>query len=115
MGLIQQLEQKRDFTSTEAAIADFILNNLEELPQLSITELAQMTYSSKAAVTRMCRKLGQEGYKEFRLAFAVELEKQRYDRQEVDFNYPFAAYESTASVMRSIHLISKEALDACYG
>ena len=32
MGLIQQLEQKRDFTSTEAAIADFILNNLEELP-----------------------------------------------------------------------------------
>lgn len=63
MGLIQQLKQKRDFTSTEAAIADFILNNLEELPQLSITELAQMTYSSKAAVTRMCRKLGQEGYK----------------------------------------------------
>ena len=114
MGLLQKLEQKRDFTSTEAAIADFILHNPEELGRLSITALARMTYSSKAAITRMCRKLGQEGYKEFRLAFAVELEKQRYDRQEVDFNYPFSSHESAASVMRSIHLISKEALDICY-
>ena len=114
MGLLEKLEQKRDFTSTEAAIADFILNNPEDMGRLSITALAQMTYSSKAAITRMCRKLGQDGYKEFRLAFAVELEKRRFDRQEVDFNYPFVSYENAASVMRSVHLISKEALDTCY-
>lgn len=114
MGLLQALQQKKNLTATEAMIADYILQNPEAFVQLSITELAKATYSSKAAITRMCQKLGQDGYKNFRTTFAVEMEKQRYERQDIDINYPFVPRESAASIMRSVNYISKEALDACY-
>ena len=114
MALIQSLRQQVNFTATEAAIADYILEHPEEFSQLSITGLAKATCSSKSAITRLCQKLGQDGYKNFRVAFAVELEKQQYDRQDVDINYPFSASERASSIMRSVNLISREALDACY-
>ena len=114
MGLIQMLQQQDDFTATECAIADFILQNPEEFMQCSSMDLAKASCSSKSAITRLCQKLGQENLKNFRTAFAVELEKQRLERSEVDINFPFSDSERAASVMRSVNLISKEALDACY-
>lgn len=114
MSLLLALQQKKNLTATEAMIADYILQNPEAFAHLSITELAKATYSSKAAITRMCQKLGQDGYKNFRTAFAVEMEKQRYERRDIDINYPFVPRESAASIMRSVNYISKEALDACY-
>ena len=114
MALIQQLRQKRDFTSTEAEIADYILEHRDDIAAMTITELAEATYTSKAAVARMCRKLGLDGYRTFKVNFAVELERQRFEQHDVDFDRPFAKHDGAGAVMRSISLIEKEALDTCY-
>lgn len=114
MALIQSLQQQTHFTATESAIADFILQHPDAFASLSITELAKVTNSSKSAITRLCQKLGQDGYKNFRVVFAVELEKHRYERQDININYPFTASERAASIMQSVNYVSKEALNACY-
>lgn len=114
MALIQSLQNQTNFTATESAIADFILQHPEDFSNFSITELARATSSSKSAITRLCKKLGQDGYKNFRVAVAVELEKHRYERQDIDINYPFTSSDCAASIMQSVNYISKEALDACY-
>ena len=114
MALVQQLRQKRDFTSTEAEIADYILSHRDDIASMTITELAEATYTSKAAVARMCRKLGLDGYRTFKVNFAVELERQRFEQRDVDVDRPFVQHDGAGAVMRSISLIEKEALDACY-
>ena len=87
MGLLSQLEQKQNFTKAEGSIADYILEHSEEVAALSIGELAQRTFSSNAAIIRMCRKLGVAGYKNFRIEFASELEKRRFEGYQGDVNY----------------------------
>ena len=114
MALVQQLRQKRNFTSTEAEIADYVLSHQDDIADMTITELAEATYTSKAAVARMCSKLGLDGYRSFKVAFAVELERRRFEHRDVDVDRPFSQHDGAGSVMRSISLIEKEALDSCY-
>ena len=114
MALVQQLRQKRNFTSTEAEIADYVLSHQDDIADMTITELAAATYTSKAAVARMCTKLGLDGYRSFKVAFAVELERRRFERRDVDVDRPFSQHDGAGAVMRSISLIEKEALDSCY-
>ena len=102
MSILGELAEKRNFSEVETSIADYILQNPEEVCTLGIAELARRTYSSNAAIIRMCRKLGISGYKEFRIAFAADLEKERREKVDVDVNYPFAGPESAASIMRSV-------------
>lgn len=114
MALVQQLRQKRNFTSTEADIADYILAHQDDIAEMTINELAAATYTSKAAVARMCTKLGLDGYRSFKVAFAIELERRRFERHDVDVDRPFSQHDGAGAVMRSISLIEKEALDSCY-
>lgn len=114
MSLLLTLRQQRGFTATEAAIADYLLNNAGAVSGLTIAELAEATYSSKAAIVRLCGKLGLKGYRELRLGLAVEEEKNRFERSGVDVNHPFIPRESTPSIMRSVHAISQQALDDSY-
>lgn len=114
MGLLRQLEQKQGFTKVEISVADYILEHSEEVAALSIGELAQRTYSSNASIIRMCRKLGTAGYKEFRIEFASELEKHRFEGYNGDVNYPFALQDGPGTIMKRVMEISKEALETCY-
>lgn len=114
MALVQQLRQKRNFTATEAEIAEYILHHQDEVANMTIGQLAEATYSSKAAVARMCAKLGLDGFRTFKVNFAVELERRRYERPDIDIDRPFSEHDGAGAVMRSINLIEKQALDACY-
>lgn len=41
---------------------------------MSISSLAQVTYSSTSTITRFCHKLGLDGYKKFQILFNSEYE-----------------------------------------
>lgn len=114
MSVIQQLEQKSHFTETEATIADFVLAHAEDIPSMGIAELADETFSSNAAIVRLCRKLGLSGYRDFRVAFATDYEKIRRVQQGEDVDQPFIEQDSPAAIMRSIANISQSAIEECY-
>lgn len=114
MGIFSQLTEQKDFTPAEKAIADYILNNPDEIVGLGIADLAKQTYSSNPAIIRLCRKIGVSGYKEFRIAFAAELEKHRFEKHHINVNAPFSQGDTISSIMYNISTISQEALESCY-
>ena len=114
MSILKELSEKKGFTQVERSIAEYILEHPDELATLGIAELARQTYSSNAAIIRMCRKLNISGYKEFRIAFASDLERTRRENPDVDVNYPFAQKEGANSIMRSIANISASAIEDTY-
>ena len=63
--IIQELENMEEFTNNEKGIATYILNNISEIIRISADELAEKTFTSKASIMRLCRKLGTKGYREF--------------------------------------------------
>jgi DNA-binding MurR/RpiR family transcriptional regulator len=76
--IIDQLEEKIDFTNSEKQIADYILKNIYNIAELTASELGEKSYTSKATVIRLCKKLGLSGYEDLRRKIELEVnEKSR--------------------------------------
>ena len=73
MSLFQKLKESQKFTHNEQAVIDFILNNPQEVINLSVDELAKVTYTSPSCIVRLTKKLGVKGYSDFKIKFASEL------------------------------------------
>ena len=53
-----------NFSTTEKRIADFILKNADDLPNLTISAVAQACDTSKSMVVQLCKTAGFKGYKD---------------------------------------------------
>lgn len=69
----ERMKEISDFTQSEKTIAEFILENLYEIQKLTADNLAHQTYTSRATVTRFCRKLGMKGFREFQQQLSLDL------------------------------------------
>lgn len=58
----------------DKTILRYVLDNKEAIHQISITELASATYTSKSTVLRLVRKLGFAGFSEFKYFLKVRTE-----------------------------------------
>lgn len=114
MAILEALEAKDDFTELESQLADYIVNNADEVVGMNISGLARASYTSSATIVRLCRKVGQDGYRSFRVGLAAEVERRRARQADVDADHPFAAGQGVKSVVASIAQLSKEAIDVSY-
>lgn len=53
--------------TAEKRVADYILENMNEVIMLNVSELAHKSGASEATVVRMCKHLGYDGYYQMRL------------------------------------------------
>ena len=61
--------------NSEKRIADWIIENTNEILPLSITELAEKSHSSEATIVRFSRRLGYSGYQDLKISIAQESKK----------------------------------------
>jgi len=71
--LIKIREMKDSLTPVERMVADYILENTEEIPHLSIKTLAQASKTSDASVLRFCKTMGYSGYRNFIVSISASL------------------------------------------
>lgn len=67
-----------DLTATEQSVYGYILANEEKVSYMRIRELADLTHVSTATILRLIKKLGFDGFVEFRTTLKYKL-KERYD------------------------------------
>ncbi len=70
--IIDKINGLSNLTSQEMAIREYINDNPKALLNLSITELAQESFTSTSTVIRLCKKLDLKGYGELRYIYASE-------------------------------------------
>ncbi|MBR6013681.1 MAG: MurR/RpiR family transcriptional regulator [Selenomonadaceae bacterium] len=73
--LLKKLQNKKFLSHTEVVIADYLIENYRDLPNLSTRELAKRTFTSSATIVRFCQKFDFEGYSEFKTKFFAEMLK----------------------------------------
>lgn len=61
------------FTNTERKVADFVLENSQEVISMSITDLAYACNIGESSVFRFCKSLDLQGYQAFKIALAHSL------------------------------------------
>lgn len=58
------------FTKTELKVAEYVLENTEEVVYLSVTDLAEKVGVGETTVLRFCRKLNFKGFQDFKISLA---------------------------------------------
>ena len=70
-----------DLRKPERKVADFVLNNLLQVIRMRIVDLAQEANVSEPTVVRFCRAVGCQGFQDFKLALAQQLDLATYHRK----------------------------------
>lgn len=109
--LFEKMMMKDSFTYTENKIIEYITKNKDELNNLTINELAKVTFTSNAAIIRMCKKLGFDGFRNFRIQLLKEMESEKYVTNTIDFTSPFYEKETTDKIINNISSLYKESID----
>ena len=102
--LLEQLKLMNHFSPTEQVIAKYITDNGEKVSFMTIQDLAKETYSSNVTIIRLCKKLGCEGFKDFKIRYIKELESIK-DNHYLDMTRPFYMGEGPAKVMSSMQMV----------
>lgn len=112
MNLIEKLKNKDNFTSAESSLAEYILNNIDNVHRMSLQDLAKASYVSKPSVIRLYRKVGCTNYREF--SIALQLEKIRMDNQTpIDSSRVFFEAKDNMDLAEKICITSKQIVDNC--
>lgn len=94
-------ENKGKFTQTDLLIIDFIINNEDKKLDLSINELAKKCLTSRTSILRFSKKLGFDGYSEFKyfLNKKEEVEKPEKTYQEDEqLDYLFEKIKNSKNI-----------------
>ena len=87
MSVLKKSEIGNHFSASEKVIAQYILNNTEEVLNLSTVKLAQKTYTSPATIVRLCQKLNYKGYNDFKMDLATNLQYVLSHRENINANF----------------------------
>ncbi|MBO4734638.1 MAG: MurR/RpiR family transcriptional regulator [Clostridia bacterium] len=63
----------KKFGPSERKVADYILKNEQEVTSLPINELARLSGSTAATIVRFARRIGFEGFTDFKIGLAGEM------------------------------------------
>lgn len=74
--LLNFIESSTDHSNSDIIIAEYILQNVHDIPQMSIYELAEACHTSPATITRFCKRFENISFKELK----------EYARTFIEFN-----------------------------
>lgn len=106
MRLLKTLSEREKFSAVEQNIIKYILDNPKEIVNMSIRELANKTFTSSAAIFRLCQKCGLKGYTEFKIKFISEVnrtsdfENDELEKPIRDLHRPINGKDDVKSVVR---------------
>ncbi len=109
--LIRERLEEGDFSNSERAIVDFILDRKQGIKDMTVKEIAQGAFASPSTLVRIARKMGFGGWNELKEAFLKEEEYLQSHFQEIDANLPFQRRDPIMAIAGKIAALRKEAID----
>ena len=110
--LIHKIE-KTHFSPSESIIIDYILKKGKDIKNMTIEQIANETYTSSPLFIRIAKKLGFDGWNEFKEAYLKELDY-LYLNQEVDANIPFVVNDDIMNIAYNLCVLERETIQDTY-
>ncbi len=111
MSLIDNLSNEKLFTKSEIEVINFIKEIPDLVLNMTIGELANQTFSSNTTIIRICKKLGFNGFRDFKIEYLRNIESLKYLNNETDFTLPFQENEPTWQIINSISNVYKDSIN----
>ncbi|MCD8028929.1 MAG: MurR/RpiR family transcriptional regulator [Erysipelotrichaceae bacterium] len=107
--LIHKIENTH-FSASENAIIDYILKNGNKIKNMTTIEIANETCTSASLLIRVAKKLGFNGWNEFKEAYLEELQY-LYANNQVDACIPFVVSDDMMKIVQNISSLEKETIE----
>ena len=88
------------FSKTEKKVADYILENPSDILPVFITELSNNCGASPASIVRFSKKLGYNGYHQFKFALAKESTNHPLNENITASDSAFSIFEKICVILR---------------
>ncbi|MCD7894781.1 MAG: MurR/RpiR family transcriptional regulator [Erysipelotrichaceae bacterium] len=103
--IIEQLKDENNLTDSEKLIANYLLDESNNINNMTSTHLAKATFTSQSTVVRLYQKMGFKSYREFMAVLAVE--RKDFFRAEHLFNTEnsntLSSYEEAQNMLTKIY------------
>ena len=109
--ILDSLRNSTSLNETDRSIATYLLSNIDNLKTLTITKLAQETYTSNATIIRFCKKLGLSGYRELIMQLIQEISRDYLLATTVDHNRPFDSSASIETIAANLANLLRGVID----
>ena len=108
--LIRLREMRDSLTPVGRRLADYILQNPESIPDMSIKDLAQRSGTSSAAVIRFCRSMGFDGYRSFIIGVSAAVGAMDEGGSPLQFQ-DIRPGDDIVTILRSISASNHQSID----
>lgn len=109
--LIRERLERCDFSNSEKAIIDFILDKKTAIKDMTTKDIANATYTSPSTLIRIAHKMNFNGWNELKEAYLKEEDYLQSHFCNVDANYPFQNNDTIMSISSKIATLKKESID----
>ena len=96
--ILEQIKNPDFFNNSEQNMIYFLQNNLNSFDQVTLNKMAKESFSSTSSVLRFCKKLGFDGFKDFKLQLIREAS---ISGQDLNFNLPFSPDDSVEDILNN--------------
>lgn len=90
------------YTDTEKDIIHYIEQHIDDIDNLTITDLAKESHTSNATIIRLSHKVNCDGFKALKVKIIKERENNHYLDNNVDFSFPFSPVDDPETIKNSI-------------
>ncbi|WP_107996016.1 MurR/RpiR family transcriptional regulator [Trichococcus paludicola] len=112
MKLIQKIE---DYTilykDSRSQIAEFLIQNKDDLNEYSMNDISKQTFSSKATLVRFAKSLGFSGWKELIKTLIEEIRYEEKHYSAISPNIPFDKNDSFQKIIQNISTVQIESIN----
>ena len=77
-------------------------SNITKIRTIYIEDLAKLTYTSHSTIIRLCKKIGYDGFRSFKLSISSVGYSELYLPGEVDANFPFKQEDLTKDIAKNM-------------
>lgn len=114
MNILNALESQDRFSTTEKEVANYILKKRSQILNMSISQIAKNTYCSKSAIIRMCQKLGFNGFSDFKIEFAIQLEREDINTETTNANFPIKKEDTFLEISKNVSSLMEKSIQDTY-
>lgn len=117
--IVSKIKAMKDsFSSSEERIANFIINNTNEILQYTITDFSKACETSESTITRFVHKIGFNKFQELKLSIATEADIKPLNENIKETDSPFEIFKKVCediytSLEKTKNIINSVTLKKC--
>lgn len=107
--LFEQFQDFSKFTNSEKQIIEYLLKNIHKIESMTISSLAENTYTSVATINRFCHHVNNSGFKEFKIQLIKELSSTH--PASINANKPFMTNDNIYTASRKLSKLLQDTIE----